>query len=175
MGITLGAGIQKSRGKGRLHGIYGAEAMISFDGAEKTTYEYGNAFILDTTAAANQGTANVYDPNVLSGESYKNSRNTEVKTASSFSFGVDAFIGVEYFFAPKMSFSAEYNWGITISSSGEGETTTETTSQPNLAANNSTWVVTSTTTKTGGNSDFNIGNGNINSSSTGNIVFHFYF
>jgi hypothetical protein len=176
MGITLGAGIQKSRGKGRLHGIYGAEAMIGFGGGTKTTYEYGNAFILDTNALSNAGTANIYDPtNPPTNESYVASRTTEMKTGSSFSFGVDGFIGVEYFFAPKMSFSAEYNWGIVLSSGGEGSTTTETVTQPNLAVNNHAYTVTSAEVKTGGHSDFNIGNGNINTSSTGNIVFHFYF
>ncbi len=173
MGITLGAGIQKSRGKGRLHGIYGAEASISFNGSDKTTTEYGNAFILDTTAASNQGTANTYNGSTSGGEGYTNSRELENKTGSSFSFGVDGFIGVEYFFAPKMSFSAEYNWGIMISSSGEGETTTESTSQ--ATPGSQIWTVTTSTSKTGGNSDFNIGNGDINTSSTGSIVFHFYF
>lgn len=39
--ITLGAGIQKYRGKGRLQGIYGAEAAISLGGG-KTNWDANN-------------------------------------------------------------------------------------------------------------------------------------
>jgi hypothetical protein len=174
MGITLGAGIQKSRGKGRLHGIYGAEVMIGFNGANKTTYEYGNPFILDTTSAHNGQALISQSPYGPSDTAYVSSRPLEQKSGSSFTFGVDGFIGVEYFFAPKMSFSAEYNWGIFLTSGGEGENTGEETYVVNPASSIVT-AVRSTSSKTGGNSDFTVGNNNINTSSTGNIVFHFYF
>lgn len=39
--VTLGAGIQKYRGKGRLQGIYGAEAAITLGGG-KTTWDATN-------------------------------------------------------------------------------------------------------------------------------------
>ena len=39
--VVLGAGIQKYRGKGRLQGIYGAEANISIGGS-KTTWDGSN-------------------------------------------------------------------------------------------------------------------------------------
>jgi hypothetical protein len=184
MGIMLGAGIQKSRGKGRLHGIYGAEAMIGFDGGTKTTYDYGNAFILDSATAAHGGDltynagigqANIYSATAPGNTTAANTRTTESKTGSGISFGVDAFVGVEYFVAPKMSVSAEYNWGIMLSTHGEGETTSEYT-----VANTSTstvypYSVKTNTSKSGKSSDFNVGNGDINTSSTGSIVFHFYF
>jgi len=170
MGITIGAGIQKSRGKGRLHGIYGAEAMIGFGGGTKTTYSYGNNFILAPDTAANQGSANVY---TSTGEAYVSSRNTETKSGSMFSFGIDGFVGVEYFVLAKMSVSAEYNWGISISSHGEGEITNESTVAP--VAPSTSYTTKTTTNKTGKSSDFNVGNGDINSSSTGSVVFHFYF
>ena len=94
--INIGGGIQKYRGKGRVKGIYGAEASIGLSGG-KTTYTYN-------------GTANAGD--VL-----------ESKNGSSFNFGVRGFIGVEYFFAPKMSLGGEFGWGLGISSSGASETT----------------------------------------------------
>lgn len=172
MGITLGAGIQKSRGKGRLHGIYGAEAMLGFGGGTKTTYDYGNSFILLPDTAAQQGNANMWNYTAGS-EGYDDSRVTESKTGSNFSFGINGFVGVEYFLLAKMSVSAEYNWGIMISSTGEGETTTEST-QPG-AASTDPYTVKTTTSKSGKSSDFNVGNGDINTSSTGSIVWHFYF
>jgi hypothetical protein len=161
MNITLGAGIQKSRGKGRLHGIYGAEAAIMFGGSNKTTNTYDQA--LDSAHVAGTGFT---------------SRITEDKTGSTFAFSVDAFIGVEYFFAPKMSLSAEYNWGILIASQGEGETTTQTW---DYAANSGSGAAVTKTTKSGDKSAFSVDVNNINSSSTfstigsGNIVLHFYF
>ena len=143
-GITLGAGIQKYRGKGRLQGIYGAEASIGIGGG-KTTNEFAKAF-----DAANNGLGV--------------SRITEDKSGSTFSFGVRGFIGAEYFFAPKLSFGAEYGWGISIGSTGASETTTQN------------WdfvggVVKTTTSKGGKSSNFNVGVDNASGSITLNLYF----
>ncbi|MFM2206333.1 MAG: hypothetical protein RL213_308 [Bacteroidota bacterium] len=94
--IGLSAGLQKYRGKGRLQGIYGAEAAIGLSGA-KTEWSYNG------TPA---------DGSPLSS-----------KDGSTFSFGVRGFIGVEYFFAPKMSLGGEFGWGLGISSTGASEDT----------------------------------------------------
>lgn len=124
--ITLGAGIQKYRGKGRLQGIYGAEAAISLGGGKTT-----------------------WDTNDFSAES---------KQGGTFGIAVRGFIGAEYFFAPKMSLSGEFGWGIGLDSTGEGEDTV-------------TSGGTTTTTKTGGASTFGIDTGNAN----GNISLNMYF
>ena len=97
MNVTLGAGLQMYRGKGRLQGFYGAEALIGF-GSGKTTYDYNN------------GTTSAFAP-------------TETNNGSTFNFGVRGFIGAEYFFAPKISISGEFGWGIGFSSTGANETT----------------------------------------------------
>jgi len=47
----------------------------------------------------------------------------EAKAGSTFNLGVRGFIGVEYFFAPKMSLSGEFGWGLGLSSEGASETT----------------------------------------------------
>lgn len=103
-GITLGAGIQKYRGKGRLQGVYGAEAMIGF-GSSTTKHEFAK-----NSDATNQTSLN---------------RIKEVKGGGTFNFGVRAFVGAEYFFAPKMSLGVEYGWGLMLGSTGASETTTE--------------------------------------------------
>ena len=75
-------------------------------------------------------------------------RDKEEKAGMGFGLGVRGFIGAEYFFAPKMSIGAEFGWGIGMFSVGEGEKTTEG------------WdgtAVKSTTVKTGGISNFNMG------------------
>ena len=117
MDLVFGAGLEKRRGKGRLQGIYGAEALIMF-GSDKAKYEYGNAWNTDL------GTPHRYNfgENVI-GEDY--GYITEDKSGSSFGFGVRGFIGVEYFFAPKISLGGEFGWGIAFTSQGEGEYTYE--------------------------------------------------
>src|SRR5262249_14212260 len=106
-GVTIGVGLQKSRGKGRLHGIYGAEFLVTVGGGSKTTYTYGNSF--DPTT----GTATIsdFDPANPNFSSSVSSRTKETKGGSEFGVGLFGFIGAEYFFAPKMSLSAEYGWG----------------------------------------------------------------
>ncbi|HMN04956.1 MAG TPA: hypothetical protein PKD45_04450 [Flavobacteriales bacterium] len=102
MGIDLGFGLEKRVGSTRVVGVYGAMFDIGF-GSGKTTYEYGNAI-----TATNPG-----------------ARTTESKDGSTFGLGLRAFAGIEWFFAPKMSLSGEYTWGIGMSSTGFGSTTTE--------------------------------------------------
>lgn len=156
MNITLGAGIQKWRGKGRLKGYYGAEAMIGF-GKDTLSTEF--SYLKPLTTANGAGA----------------SQTLELNSGSVFGFGVNGFVGVEYFFAPKMSLSAEYTWGIAISSVGESEMVT---SQVDATAT----TVTSVTTKGNKESNFNVGVGNtvtpniVNSGSgSGSIVLSFYF
>ncbi len=91
--ITLGAGMEKRRGHGRLQGIYGAEALIQLTGG-KTTYTYATTPDLGTVLSDKQG--------------------------SGFGFGVRGFIGAEYFILPKISLGAEYGWGLMINSVGKG-------------------------------------------------------
>ncbi|MFM9028918.1 MAG: hypothetical protein ACKOQ6_13150, partial [Bacteroidota bacterium] len=99
--IAIGGGIQKYRGKGRLRGIYGAEAMIMLSGA-KETWD-GSDEVL--------GAISIED-----------------KSGSTFGLGIRGFIGAEYFFAPKMSFGGEFGWGLGITSTSETETTVNGTS-----------------------------------------------
>ena len=125
--IALGGGLQYYRGKGRLRGYYGGEGLLEIGSGPSKSYTYGNA---------------------LDANSEINFRNTEEKAGMSFGFGVRGFIGAEYFFAPKMSIGAEFGWGIGFESTGDGEVTTESFDGT---------AVKSTTTKTGGNSKFNLG------------------
>jgi len=158
MNITLGAGIQKWRGKGRLKGYYGAEAMVGFGSMPTMKYTYLKSL---TTSSA---------PGVK--------QTSEEKGGSLFGFGVNGFIGVEYFFAPKISMSAEYTWGVAISSEGASEESYQIVESPS-----GTPVVSSKTDVTGDKASyFNVGVGNtvtpnvINSGSgSGSIVLNFYF
>lgn len=94
--IGLGAGIQQSRGKGRVQGLYGAEAMIGFGGGKEETSYNG-------------------DPSPGS--------TIEVKQGGTFDLRIRGFIGAEYFFAAKMSVAGEFGWGLGFGSQGETEET----------------------------------------------------
>lgn len=162
--ITIGGGIQKNRGKGRLRGIYGAEISIMLTSG-KDTYTYGNAF--NTTTNNNQPTSTDWTQPITGGgfnSAQVSSRPTETKNGSTFGFGLRGFIGAEYFFAPKMSVSAEYGWGLGLNSTGEGESTVE---YYDFTSNS----VKTSTSKTGKASSFGLDVDN----SGGAIVMHFYF
>lgn len=139
--IILGGGLEKRRGSTRLQGYYGAMAMITLGGGTKTTNTYGNVL-----SAANPG------PRVAS-----------TKTGSTFGVGVQGFLGAEYFILPKLSLGAEYWWGVNYSTTGDGQTVTDT-----FAAG----TTTSTTTKTGGNNAFTLG-GKYGSNAMVFVNFHF--
>jgi hypothetical protein len=156
MDVVIGAGIQKWRGKGRVRGYYGAEAMIGFGGGTDVEHTFLKALTTQDIGATQV---------------------SEVNGGSVFGIGLNGFLGVEYFFGPKMSLSAEYTWGLAISSTGEDETTTSTVEAPS-----GTGVITTKTTKGGKESDFAVGVGNtitpnVNNSSfgSGSIVLSFYF
>lgn len=110
MNIDLGIGLEKRVGSTRVVGVYGAMFNVGF-GSSKDTYEYGNSLSADITTHTNtfgQGMGV-----------------TEEKGGSTFHVGLNAFAGVEWFCAPKVSLSGEYTWGIAMSSKGFGSTTTE--------------------------------------------------
>lgn len=98
--IQLGVGLEKRIGSTRVVGVYGADFNLGIAG-EKKTYEYGNTL-------ENQG-----------------SRITEEKKGGAFMIGLNAFAGVEWFMAPKMSLNAEYSWGLMMSSMGYGTSSFE--------------------------------------------------
>ncbi len=135
--IILGAGMEKRRGYGRLQGFYGAEAQLLFSGTSRT-FTYGNAFSSSNTAP----TMTDFDPanpNVIT----PSARITKDKSGSTIGLGARAFVGVEYFFAPKISVGGEFGWGLALLTQGDGKVTTESWDFANSS-------VKTTETKTGG-------------------------
>jgi len=114
--VLLAFGLEKRRGAGRLQGVYGGEALIGF-ASTKDKYSYGNAINQQFTAPATTDFGN----NLLAA----NRRKTTEKIGSKFMFGVRGFIGVEYFFAPKMSIGGEFGYTFGITTAGKGSVTTE--------------------------------------------------
>lgn len=144
--VGLGLGKEYRRGNTRLQGLYGAEAFLWMMNT-KTTYGYGNAL----------GSANTLNTNV-----FKSGMDgfTEVKSGSTIGVQLRGFVGAEYFIFPKISLGAEYGWGLTFASTGNGESTFEFF---NTTDNN----VESTTTETAGGSSVSLDSDINNSSSSG--------
>jgi hypothetical protein len=167
MNIRLGVGFQKFRGRGRLQGVYGATVEMGYS-RKKDTYSYGNK--LDETHPLNFDTASsdqntTVFPTGITGIDNVGAygRVTESKSGSLFAIGVRGFLGIEYFFATKMSLGAQYGWGIAFASMSEGEFKAE-----NLDLNNDLVVSTG---KTNDLSSFyvDVDNGE------GQISLNFYF
>jgi len=102
--LGLSFGIEKRRGHTRLQGFYGADVFVNYNSGTTFKYEYGNKL-------ENYDTGTVLT--------------TKNKGAGSFSFGVRAFAGVEYFVAPGISLGAELGYGPSIYFNNAAERTTE--------------------------------------------------
>ena len=139
--VGISVGLEKRRGKTRLQGFYGADLGIYY-GSTKDKYTYGNALSVDATnpvnvsAADDFGTGNV-TATILSSGQIGSARATQVKSGASLSLGVRAFIGAEYFIAPKVSLGGEFGWGLGLTMTGKSKSTYESVGLANGASTNS--------------------------------------
>jgi len=117
-GLNLGGGMEFRRGKGRLMGVYGAEAMIGLNTSNEK-YTYGNAI-----TAGNQTPTTT--TNFAAGNSGQvGSRVLSRTFANSFSLSAMGFAGVEYFFAPQISIGAEFTLGLRYTGTNRSEVVRE--------------------------------------------------
>lgn len=120
--FKLNLGYEMRRGKGRVQGFYGGQLGVGFNTATDK-YAWANNITFDNqtpTTTTNFATG----ANAATG-----TRNLTVKHAPLFTFSAEAFVGVEYFFAPKISLAGEFDLGMAFSRRGQGGydyTTTET-------------------------------------------------
>jgi len=98
--ITIGAGLQQSRGKGRLKGIYGVDLGFGY-GSSTDSYTYGNPFTSDISdpTSTTDWTQTDTTGNFINGPTP--SRTSQIKNPKNFAFTLSTFLGAEYFFAPK--------------------------------------------------------------------------
>lgn len=108
--IILAGGLEFRRGHNRLQGFYGAEALIGL-AHSGTSNKYGIEMNQETVVT------NPWVPAV---------RTLSTSAGNAISFGLRGFIGVEYFFAPKMSVGGEFGWGLGITTTPRGKVKTET-------------------------------------------------
>lgn len=102
--FAVSVGLEKRRGSTRLQGYYGGECFIMYNSGTNFKFNYGNKLeYLDTGS----------------------SRVTKIKSSSTFSVGIRAFVGVEYFIAPKISLGAELGYGPSFNFRSSSQQTTE--------------------------------------------------
>lgn len=156
--IGIGVGKEMRRGKTRLQGYYGADAMIWIS-MSSTKYEYGNT-MSPTAGAGTTPTPTSTTWNTSTGavslEGPLGTRDISSKSGMTFGIGVRGFIGAEYFIFPKIAIGAEYGWGIGYQMSGKGKATYETTggTGPVVAEQE---TITSGSSKFGFDTDLNQG------------------
>ncbi|MBN2669623.1 MAG: hypothetical protein JXR60_10375 [Bacteroidales bacterium] len=102
----LSLGVEKRRGHNRLQGYYGADVFLFyFNGlASDMNFKgtYGNEFSSDN--------ANPVSTNFVG--ALNGYRTATYKSGGMLGFGARAFIGAEYFIAPKISIGGELGWGL---------------------------------------------------------------
>lgn len=115
-GINLG--YEWRMGMGRLQGFLGAQMTAGYS-RTLTEYSYGNEM--------NATYPNPWTWNFVSGtEAQVASRPMSVKNAANISVGLSGFVGVEYFFAPKMSVGGELGLGVYYTNQGKTEFKSQT-------------------------------------------------
>ena len=113
--LHLAGGYEMRRGYGRIQGYFGGMLTLQYS-QNSTKYLYGNAITSDFNTP---GTTN------FGGNITATGRLTEVHNLTNIGIGVRGFIGVEYFFAPKLSLGGEFGWGPTYNVITDGTRTEE--------------------------------------------------
>jgi hypothetical protein len=120
--IVIAAGKEWRRGKGRVQGIYGFEGIVNFS-TLNYKYTYGNTMDSINNAPL---TTNLGNNNIVAGVAPRaDIRKVSEKTGTTFGLGARGFVGVEYFFAPKISIGGEFGYTLGYSYQGKGTVTTE--------------------------------------------------
>ena len=150
----MSAGMEYRRGHNRLQGFYGYEAALGFSNSGKTANTYGVEYN-QTAQDSGYFTSN------------PTSRVLKTKAPLNVRIGLRGFVGVEYFFMPKMSVGAEFGWGFAyIKDFGKGRTVTNSAYETDVAG-------TTQTRSTGFQIDQGTGSMLNQASSTIKLNFHF--
>lgn len=122
--VGISVGLEKRRGKTRLQGVYGAELGLGISTSGEK-YTYGNALNPTGTPVVTVANSTNFGSNITTDTYGNQARVTRRKNGLGFQFGVRAFVGAEYFVAPKVSIGGEFGWGIGFGMQGKSKTTTE--------------------------------------------------
>jgi hypothetical protein len=170
--IVIAPGLEKRRGSTRLQGIYGGEAIFGLRNTN-VIYQYGNPMTADfVEPGSTDFTSQGFGPNLVGDPVPESTRVVENKIGANWLFGVRGFIGVEYFFAPKISLSGEFGYMLSYQIQKRGTITTETFDQGTLSVRQTiTDVYDGPGSSDIGVTNFGIGLDNLNASI--NLLFYF--
>jgi hypothetical protein len=119
--LVIAPGYEKRRGTTRLQGVYGGELVIGMN-VNHVQYQYGNPITSDfTTPTTTNFVGQGFGNNILGG----GTRVTDDKQGMNFLVGARGFIGVEYFFVPKISIGGEFGYMFAWQTQRRNVTTTE--------------------------------------------------
>ncbi len=141
--LELSFGYAFTRGYKRLQAFYGPEIALGFQ-QSSSSYEWGNELV--NSIYMNPTT-----------------RPLEYESGTNFYTVLGGFVGVEYYFAPRMSVSGEFGLRCSFFSAGEGTTKIEYWDTDTLTAKEKEY-------KTGGGKGFNF-----ETVTRGNLAVNFYF
>jgi hypothetical protein len=110
--VMVGYGKEYRRGHNRLQGFYGYEGLLGLSSGE---------FDEEFEEGTNTSTNYQFDTSEWGVGSYDISSNDGLGIA----LQARAFVGVEYFAAPKISIGAEFGWGFGLAMMGRGSMTHE--------------------------------------------------
>ena len=166
--FNIGAGYEFRRGKGRIQGIYGGE-VVFMRMQSKQNYMYGNPF-----AFSNMTPTSMYNAN--GGFMGGNGANMAERIVSdigsrSLGIGVRAFIGVEYFFAPRVCIGTEFGQALSYIANKESRVVTEFFDPTATDSDGNVGVVRQNVTVTAGDRYFGLNTDNFN----GSLYLLFFF
>jgi hypothetical protein len=162
----VSAGWEWRRGKSRLRGFYGGDAIMSWSNTHYH-YNYGNDLGASNLTPTNSFTR-------FNGQNVWNSdygRMTEERFGATFGIGVRGFVGVEYFIAPKICIGTEFGWRAMLSQTGKSKTSYEEYDTFIDNGDGTFGAIRTETIETLGARTLSTGLDNFNSQ----FYFHFYF
>lgn len=166
--FNIGLGYEFRRGKTRLKGIYGGE-VIFMRSQDKTRYEYGNAMV-----SSNQTPTSAFNANgsFLGANGFPVAERlvSDIETRT-LGFGLRAFVGVEYYFTPKICVGTEFGHALSYTASKKSTFTTESFDPNATAADGSIGGVVNNVSETAGRKYFGLNTDNFN----GSLYLMFYF
>ena len=113
---TVILGIEKRRGNGKLQGVFGGETGVLFGNGLSADYTYANELTSSNTVPSTSDFSS--KTGLLSSTS--RGRIVSQDLGYNFSYILRGFVGVEYYFLPKMSLGLEFLWGMDLSSQKDG-------------------------------------------------------
>ncbi|BDS12116.1 hypothetical protein [Aureispira anguillae] len=100
---SLAIGYEMRKGKRRLQGFFGGDIRLTYNQNSDFRYSYGNGYSL----------ANIVPTSYNWGNNINGNRRKTMDTGLNvLGVGLRAFVGAEYFFAPKVCIGAEFGWGV---------------------------------------------------------------